>query len=218
MPRDNDSHMPPPDPASLFPWTIPVPIRTSQFVPLDKQHSQFNIEVDLSRIRPFHAITKPTNSADLLFVDLQDNPVANQKGRMGSGRAGFHRAKYLKGVGRTLVAGNWNDSSDLDHATGALMASGGIREYLVTVYLKAKGLGHVVNGVEGVLVRPLSRHLQNHLRERLRSLPAKVRRGNSALSADRTLQALTVKGAPFARFSNLIWLLNRVDFGSHSML
>jgi hypothetical protein len=217
MPRDEDSHIPT-GAAPSFPWTIPVPVRTSQFVPLDKQHSQFNIEVDLSRIRAYHANINPRGSAELLFVDLQDNPVANQRGRLGSGRAGFYRAKYLKGVGRTLVAGNWNDSADVDHATGALIASGGIREYLVTVYLHAKGLGHIINGAEGVLIRPLDRQLRYQFQERIRSLPAKDRRANSAFSADQALQALTVKDAPFARFSNLIWLLNHVDFGSHSML
>lgn len=203
--------------APFFLWTLPVPVRNSQFVPLHKQHSQFNIEVDLSRIRPFQAVIDPLRTTDLLFADLQDNPVANQQGRLGSGRAGFFREKYLKGVGRTPLAANWNDSADLDHSTGHLLASGGIREYLVTVYLHTKGLDHIVNGAEGVLIRPLSRHLRHQFRERIRRLPAKDKQANAAWRGDRALQALTVKDSPFVRFSNLIWLINHVDFGPHSL-
>lgn len=219
MPTDNEpDQLTSSGAASSFPWTIPVPVRTSRFVPLHKQHAQFNIEVDLSRIRPFQATINPMRSADLLFVDLQDNPVANQQGRLGSGRAGFYRAKYLKGVGRTLLAANWNDSADLDHSTGHLLASGGIREYLVTVYLHAKGLAHIVNGVEGVLIRRKSRDLRDQFRDRISNLPANEQHANSAWCGDQRLQALTVKDAPFARFSNLIWLLNHVDFGPSSLL
>lgn len=217
-PHNHSAQLIPSGAPSSFPWTVPVPVRTSHFVPLCKNHSQYNIEVDLSRIRPFQAVIDPMGRADVLFVDLQDSPVASQRGRLGSGRAGFYRTKYLKGVGRTLLAGNWNDSADLDHSTGHLLASGGIREYLVTVYLQAKGLTHIVNGVEGVLIRPKSRHLRHQFRARIQSLSATDRYALSACSGDQMLQALTVKDAPFARFSNLIWLLNHVDFGPFSML
>jgi hypothetical protein len=187
----------------IAPWMVPVPVRPSEFVPLHAEHATFNVETFLGGIEAFGATT--TARSDLLFCDLQTNPDTTMGGRLGSGRAGVYGGKYLKGVGRTLLAGNWADATDPVHHTGHLPASAAVREYLVTVYLEAKGARDLVNPCEGILLKPLAPSLRA-LQEPM------LRDDERRWTSDASLQAITVKPAGFARFSNLVWLSEHLDF------
>jgi hypothetical protein len=191
----------------LQPWMVPVPVRASRFVPLAREHARFNVETFPGALGPFGAHDGRGPGPDVLHCDLQDNPDISFRGRLGSGRTGVYGGKYLKGVGRTPLAGNWADPGDLYHHTGHFRASGAVREYLVSVYLEARGCGAAVNPCEGVLVAPRADALRGYLADREREED-----GPHPWRSDLSLQALTIKGADFVRYSNLLWLANHLDF------
>jgi hypothetical protein len=197
-----------------LPWTVPVPVRTSGFVPVDAKDRRYNVEVDLARLQAFTNRKAPVRDRDLLFADLQTNPDVNLGRRLGSGRSGFHRGAYLKGVGRTLVAGNWNRPDDLYHSSGLLLTSAGIRELLVSDMLAALGKGHVANACTGLLLKPLPRGFGSHAARIFSAV-----KGYGDHAADRRFQALSVKGGAFSRLSNFVWWLShypQFEFGELS--
>src|SRR6185503_15417644 len=124
-------------------------------------HQVHNVAVDLGAIGAFGCATDDVDSDALLYSDLQALPGVNQGICLGSGRSGLHRGKYLKGVGRTTLAGQWARPDAVYHGTGHLMASSGIRELVVTRYLESKGLGPTIVGCEGLLLAPLDPALRN---------------------------------------------------------
>jgi hypothetical protein len=186
-----------------LPWMIPVPVRASRFVPLAREHARFNVETFPGGLGPFSAHEGPA-STELLYCDLQDNPDVSFRGRLGSGRTGVYGGKYLKGAGRTPLAGNWADPGDLYHHTGHLRASGAVREFLISVYLEAKGCGDAINACEGVLLAPRAEALGGYLRSR-------AAEGANPWRSDLELQGITIKAAGFTRYSNFIWLANHLD-------
>lgn len=192
------------------PWHVPVPVRRSDFVPLRAEHAGLNVEVFLGGITPFGAMTG--DRPDVLCCDLQDNPDTSVHGRLGSGRTGVYGGAYLKGVGRTSLACNWANAGDVDHHTGMLEASAAIRELVVSTYLRAKGCGDTVVGCDGVLLKPLALEVREHVQSNWRAAPGFREDAPGVWGADTKLQALTVKSARFARFSNLAWLSNHLDF------
>ena len=115
----------------MLPWYVPTPVRPSSFVSVYRRHDYCNVECDLGRIRAFDAVMSARHDP-VAYADLQSNPDGQGRGRLGSGRAALFRGHYLKGIGRTALAGNWNSTADVDHHTGHLLASGGIREFLVS--------------------------------------------------------------------------------------
>src|SRR6185436_2105275 len=96
-----------PTPSTPAPWSIPSPLRRSRFVSLLPEHEVHNVEVDLGAIGAFGCATEVRDRDFLLYSDLQSLPGVNQGTVLGSGRSGLHRGKYLKGVGRTPLAGQW---------------------------------------------------------------------------------------------------------------
>jgi len=188
-------------------WNVPVPVRSSRFVPSHPHLQGFNVEVDLAQLRAFGSLRDAVRDSDLLYVDLQTNSYLDLPGRLGSGRAGFYRGRFLKGVGRTSLAANWNIISDQKRATGHLATSAAVREFIVSCYLRAKGKATTVNGCEGLLVAPLAPALSNHT---LYGYDA----ARCVLPCDVKMQAISVKGSRFARFSNFMWLLNNIDLNS----
>jgi hypothetical protein len=198
----------------LNPWNFAVPTRAGPFVPYEPRHAPFNVVTDLGRLGPFGARRKPIPSDELLYADFQITPDYCVAGRLGAGRAGHYRGRYLKGVGRTPLAANWNHQSDQLHATGHLATSSAIREIVVTWVLEAKGLGHRINGCEGLLLAPLDAVLRDHQNELAKDDPNEAGLGSIGARAhlcDQTLQAITVKGSDFARLSNFVWLMNNMD-------
>lgn len=199
----------------LHPWNYPVPVRPGAFVPLDPRHAEYNVVTDLARLGPFGARREPFPPDELLYADFQTIPDYAIPGRLGSGRAGHYRGRYLKGVGRTPLAANWNERVDQTHATGHLATSSAVRELFVTWVLEAKGLSHRINPCEGLLLAPLDPVLRSHQEASLRDADeAEIRLGAIgalAFPCDRLLQGLTVKGSTFARFSNFVWLMNNMD-------
>jgi len=190
------------------PWMIPVPVRMSRFVPLVHEHARFNVEAFPGGLGPFGAHGERAPLPDVLYCDLQDSPDIGFQGRPGSGRTGVYGGKYLKGVGLSRLAETWAHPEDLPHDAGHFRASGAVREYLISVYLEAKGCGDAINRCEGVLFAPRAQALRGH---RLGRDRAGADGEASAWRSDLSLQALTVKPEGFTRYSNLIWLLNRLD-------
>ncbi|MCX4247772.1 hypothetical protein [Paraliomyxa miuraensis] len=191
----------------IHPWTIPVPVEESTFVPLREEHRDFNVEVSLGRLGTYSGRTRSIPADRLLHCDFQLDLHHNHAGRLGAGRAGFHRDHYLKGIGRTLLAGNWN-TSDLYHNSGILLTSGAIREYLISGLLAAHGHAELVNPCTGILVRPLPGDLQDHVREVFTH--GEDQTASSLPPVDGATQAISVKAAGFARMSNIVWWVNQL--------
>lgn len=181
-------------------WSVPVPVRPSHLSALSPEHQVFNVQVDLAQLPPFGYATGYPDDAEFLYADLQSSPTVSVGLRLGSGRAGYYRGKYLKGVGRTQLAGNWRNVSDVYHGTGHMMASAAIREYIVSCYLQAKGAGHLIVPCEGLLLGPLHKDLYGY--EKV-AFP-----GAQLCPIDLHFQAISIKGSEFARQSNFVWALN----------
>lgn len=185
------------------PWNVPVPLEKAAFEPLDERDRKYAVRTDLGAIEAFAV---PSEGADVpcLFADLQLCPEMQIGLRLGSGRAGFFGGKYLKGVGRTTLAGNWNSARDTYHATGHMFASAAVREWVVTRYLAAKGGLDFIVPCEGVLFAALKPSMREGM------LRFESATGTSLAPIDRALQGITVKPASFARLSNVAWSLSRM--------
>lgn len=178
-----------------------TPLRSSPFVPLHDVHAEFAVE------------TAMDGSADILdeplYSDYQTNPEMCVLGRLGSGRAGLYRGRYLKGVGRTRLAANWATPEDVFHHSGHQATSGATREYLVSVYMRAKGYAHLINPCEGILVRPAAPILRDYLLPQLSA--AMAANPPPYFNSDLALQAITLKPEGVTRFSNFVWLSLNLD-------
>jgi hypothetical protein len=194
------------------PWTVPVPVRKAPYVSLHPEHAELAVEAFLGGIAAFGATVDGGAQEDLLLCDLQTNPDMSVHGRLGSGRAGVYRGKYLKGVGRTPLAANWANPEDVGHHTGFLRASSAIRELVVSEYLAAKGSAHAINPCEGVLFKPIAPALREHMLAKYRTVDEACASRDGFWSGDVQLQGMSVKKAGFARFSNLVWLGDHLDF------
>lgn len=180
-------------------WSVPVPVRRSTFVARDPAHEALNVEVDLAAIEAFGLRGRAAHG-ELLYSDLQSNADGNVNRRLGSGRAGFYRGAYLKGLGRTTLAGNWLDD-DQYHATGHMQASAAARERLISRYVVAGGAGATINPCEGVLVRALPDPDLDFLRGLLGP-------DHPPFAVDLRLQAISIKPGGFARLSNFLWAID----------
>ncbi|QRN95893.1 hypothetical protein JRI60_43765 [Archangium violaceum] len=186
------------------PWAVPVPVSPSGFTALHASHAGCAVQVDLGRIGSFGFSARPEHEAELLYADLQTNADVNISHRLGSGRAGFYSGKYLKGVGRTLLAANWHHPTDRYHSSGHLLPSAAAREYLVSRYLEELGAGDALVPCEGLLLAPLPPEAERYVESSFSG------RDPSQLAlADRRLQAISVKPAGFARLSNFAWAFSQ---------
>ena len=181
-------------------WFFPVPVRPSRFVAGDPAFAQFNVEAAQDRI-PAFAFAKAAGQ-EVLHYDLQTQLLGNARGRHGSGRSGVYRGRYLKGVGRTPAAANWDDASDIYHASGHLSVGSAIRERLITAFLEARGLGETIVPCEAVLLARLTPAEARAVRREESSSRAHF------VASDADLMALTVKPADFARMSNFVFALD----------
>jgi hypothetical protein len=183
-------------------WWAPVPVRPSRFVAATPSAAQFNVEVALDRVGAFAFGGAAVD--DVAYCDLQTHLEGNSPGRLGSGRAAFWRGGYVKGLGRTLLAANWNDAEDRYHGSGHLSASSAIREHLISRRLGARGLGDRIVPCTGLLARTLDDGERAAVAEGRSSARAEV------APADGHLATLTVKPGGFARLSNVVWALEHV--------
>jgi hypothetical protein len=190
------------------PWNVAVPVVPGRFAAQRVEHAALAVQVDLGAIGAFGFDRPVPGPEQLLYADLQSNPDSNAPGRLGSGRAGFYRGYYLKGIGRTTLAGNWSDPQDAYHNSGHQLPSAAVREYLVSVYLEACGLGHTIVPCQGLLLGQLPAAAERYV---LAMLPG--RDAGSIEPVDRRLQAISVKPAGFARFSNFLWALGHARPG-----
>jgi hypothetical protein len=190
------------DPAFCW-WTVPIPVKRSQFAAMDPSHDRYNVETDLAAIGAFSLTANPP-AEDALYADLQTLPRGNVWRRLGSGRAGFYQGAYLKGMGRTSLAGNWADAEDRYHSSGHLLPSAAVREYLVSRALAALDEDAAIVPCTGLLVRELDAPIDSFLHAMLPEAEGRF------ADIDRRMQAITVKKADFARFSNFVWALDHI--------
>ncbi|WNG17529.1 hypothetical protein [Cystobacter fuscus] len=188
---------------------VPVPVAPARFTPLHARHARYAVQVDLGRIGPFGFSAPPRREAELLYADLQTNADNNVARRLGAGRAGVHAGKYLKGVGRTLLAANWSDSEDGYHNSGHLLPSAAAREYLASCYLEGRQAGETLVRCEGLLLAPLPPEAERYVASLLPGWET-----HHLAPVDRRLQAITVKEAGFARMSNFAWALSQWRCGA----
>jgi hypothetical protein len=175
--------------------------RQQHYLTLHPEHEELAVEVDFAALSAFGRCEPGL----ILHADLQSSYGYQSPLRLGSGRSGYHNGYYLKGIGRTSLAGNWMNSIDVYHGTGHLCASAAAREYLVTVFLKARGLEQSIVPCEGLLVRPLDSRLHGFGEQ---AFSPHERTLGDLMPADRHLQAITVKPGRFLRLSHLTWYLN----------
>ena len=186
------------------PWIVASPLKPSRFVAQRAEHAKFNVQTDPAAIAAFGGMRERADLDALLFSDLQTQTGFHEYGRLGSGRTGYYRGAYLKGIGRTPLAANWWRFGDRFHATGHLSASGGARELIVSRYFIAKGKGDLINPCQGLLVAELEPELKD-ARTWRRWSP------DECLPCDLALQSISVKEGRFARFSNVTWHLNHLS-------
>ena len=157
----------------------------------------------MDRIGPF-VFTKQ-KSEPILRCDYQTQIDDNSRGRLGSGRAGVYRGKYIKGVGRTLTAANWNDSADVYHASGHMSVGSALREFLITKFVNESGLADAIVPCETILAGRLTPAEMRAVSEGHTSSRPKL------TPADAGMMALSVKPADFVRTSNFVWALNQIS-------
>lgn len=187
-----------PDPSEA-PWSLPVPLRPSDFAPLTPQHARFSVETDLARAGGF-SLASELPEGLVGYADLQMQAWGNVYRRFGSGRAASFGGAYLKGIGRTQLAANWLDPEDRYHSSGHLLPSAAVRERLVSCLLASLHADDTIVACDGLLFRPLPSG-GDFLD---RALPEA--RGQFS-PADRHMQAISVKRGDFCRWSNVWWAL-----------
>ena len=188
---------------TVQPWMFPVPLRPSRFEASSNRWRQCNVEVALDLIGAF-AFTKQ-KSGPVLWCDYQTQIDDNARGRLGSGRGGVYRNKYIKGVGRTLTAANWNDSADVYHASGHMSVGSALRELLITKFVRAHGVADAIVPCETILAGRLEDAEMRAASEGHTSSRPKL------TPADALMMALSVKPADFVRTSNFVWALNQMS-------
>ena len=184
---------------------FPVPVRPSAFRASAAVWEPYNVEVALDLI-PAFAFDGATPAGPWLLYDLQTGLEGNWPGRLGAGRSGVYRGCYIKGVGRTPAAANWHVGEDRYHGSGHLSVGSALRERLVTLLLRAHGLGDTVVGCDAVLLRRLKRAERRAIAQGATSAVAEF------APADAEMSALTVKQADFARPANIVYALDHFAF------
>jgi hypothetical protein len=179
------------------PWLFPAPVRPSRFTASSARWRAYNIEAALDRIAPFGQQGRPVSP--VLHFDFQTQLDGNKHGRLGAGRAGIYRRFYVKGLGRTPAAGNWNDAADVYHGSGHLTVASALRERLITAVANRRGLGDAIVPCQAVLFAKLSPA------ERAAVAEGKSSSNPAFAPADGSLMALSLKPANFARISNVVW-------------
>lgn len=191
------------------PWLFPAPVRTGRFTISSPAAERFNIEVALDRLHAFHF--SPRTETEVLHYDMQTQLLGNVRGRLGSGRAGMYRGHYVKGVGRTQAAANWNDEGDIYHGSGHLAVGSAIRERAITRCLQAHGMGSLIVPCTDVLLGRLTPAEQRAVAQ------AKSSSRPAFTAADSRCMSLSVKPADFARMSNFAFALDRFEVQPRSI-
>jgi hypothetical protein len=179
------------------PWFFPVPTRASRFVAASPSFEFLNREVALDLLRPWN-FQNTSSEDELLYFDYQNQLENNAHGRLGAGRAGVYGGYYLKGVGRTLAAANWNFCEDRYHASGHLSVSSALREFLITKTLQEQKLSDAIVPCEAILLSSLDE-------EERRYVEIGHTSARPGRPADMQMMALSAKPANFSRQSNIVW-------------
>lgn len=193
-----------------LPWALPVPVEPGEFSARSRREEKYNVVVACGKI-PIYSHQPASRLVNLAWCDFQTDPVFNAPSRFGSGRSIYYAGRYLKGVGRTQLAGNWTNLEDAYHATGHLSTSAAIREYLVSYYLSRLGFSDSIVPCTAILVRPFRRG------ERVSASRPRGARGSLA-AADKALHAVTVKEGKFARLSNLLFAFDRAGLDARLLI
>ncbi len=184
----------------INPWSFPVPVKPGNFEGLCKEDQIFNVVTNLSALDSPRSLSKSQKN-EFLYSDCQ-TPYAATALRWGAGRSGFYKNKYLKGVGLTPLAANWN-SPDLLHSSGVLPAYSGIFELLISDYLSKNGLKETIVPCETILFAENQKDYVDAL------ITFENLQDTKPASINRKIRAITVKPSNFIRPSNIIWLLSQ---------
>jgi hypothetical protein len=190
------------------PFMVSVPVKKSPYKSVTgaTQRGSIGIQTDLGAIAPFeYGVSEGTLNKGIMLCDYQLSPGLNYARRLGSGRSGYWQNKYVKGVGRTLLAANWNDGFDRYHGSGVMAASAGLREYLITRLLVSQKSAHLINPCEDLLLRPLEPQCKNYMRDQLQ---LSAHEASLLPKIDQRFVCITVKPADFFRYSNFWWWLS----------
>jgi hypothetical protein len=189
----------------IFPWHYPVTLEEGAFTGFQKDSHLYNVVVAKSQFpgRFNELILDPKKSSKLILgqADMQcvfGRPLI----MLGSGRSLFYKNHYLKGVGITGLVNNWAQSGDPYHGSGHLLASSGMREFLISEYIRSMDMEHLIVPCTDILLEK-SCNNRKYLSQRTY---ARAKSGH-APNVDLSLSALTVKEGGFCRYSNILWYL-----------
>jgi len=184
----------------LPPWQFPVPVRRSRFVAIDDKFAPLNVEVALGDLEPFGLGAKTHD--EVLLYDAQTQLDGSWPGRLGAGRAGLYRGHYLKGVGRTPAAGNWNNPRERYHSSGHMAPASAANERLVSAVAKRLRFARAIVPCVGLLAANLTPAEQRAVSAgKTSSAPARF-------PADGRVMAMSAKRGGFSRMSNIVFALD----------
>ena len=189
----------------IEPWHYPVTLEQGNFSGFQKDSHLFNVVVAKNQFPGrFNDLLLNKNSVKQIklgFSDMQcvfGRPLI----MLGSGRSLFYGDHYLKGIGITALADNWNRSGDFYHGSGHLMPSAGMREFLISEYINSLDMKHLIVPCVDIL---LEKSCQNR-KHMTKATYARAVHG-TAPKVDLSLSALTVKEGHFSRYSNILWYM-----------
>ncbi len=186
----------------ISPWQFAVPVRRSRFVAIDDGLSRFNVEIAQGAVAPF--AFDASAREDVLHYDAQTQLDGTWPGRLGAGRAGFYQGHYLKGVGRTPAAANWNEPRERYHGTGHLAPASAANERLVSAVARRLGFARSIVPCVGLLAGALTPA------ERASVSSGKTSAAPARFAVDGRVLALSVKRGGFARMANVVFALDHV--------
>lgn len=203
-----------------YPWLIPQNLKSDKFYSLYPQHKKFNVVTDYSKLIPWNRYLVEKNNFKIGYADTQINMHAFETiGIFGSGRALFYKDKYLKGIGLTTLAGHWCFDKSGYHSTGAMLASSGIRELMISKMLDFNKIP-IIQSCEGLLIKKDKDFFSKVNRKIFSSLNRS--KSNKIHNIDKECSAITVKNGDFCRYSNHVWLMSQNSIESrwslHSLL
>ena len=190
-----------------YPWLIPQNLRSDKFHSLYKQHEKFNVVTDFSKLIPWNRYLIDKNNFKIGYADTQINMHAFESiGILGSGRSLFYEGKYLKGIGLTSLAGHWCYDKSGYHSTGAMLASSGIRELMISKILDFSNIP-ILQSCEGLLLKK-DKDFFSKVNRKIFSSLNKIQK-SKIHNIDKEYSAITVKNGNFCRYSNHVWLMSQ---------
>jgi hypothetical protein len=195
-------------------WIIPFEVTEGAFNHSWKQANNYNIYACYDSYAGNASSKMPDEINSLAYCDLQRS-FSSPLTFMGSGRSGFYKDTYIKGLGRTPLVHEWQGENFL-HSNGTLQASSAIREAALSLYLNKKD-SSLINGIIDIRFADIDAYSKGVV-ERIYSyhniLPPAI---------DLKYIAQTQKTGNFGRYSNIVWAMRnlgvnlneKIDFSNY---